>query len=66
MIFYFIQAHMRANTVVRPLFNLFPSDIASRYVDDQFCWGPSLMVAPVMVDGATTRSVYFPPVYKRR
>jgi oligosaccharide 4-alpha-D-glucosyltransferase len=29
--------------------------------NDQFCWGPSLMVAPVLQQGQTNRSVVMPP-----
>ncbi|XP_071523342.1 sucrase-isomaltase, intestinal-like [Panulirus ornatus] len=56
----FHKAHMHGSTVVRPLLNVFPSDLQARDVDDQFMWGNGLMVAPVITKGATSRSVYFP------
>ncbi|XP_076056755.1 sucrase-isomaltase, intestinal-like [Oratosquilla oratoria] len=56
----FHKAHMHGSSVVRPLWNVFPSDVGSRDVDDQFLWGNGLMVAPVITPGATTRDIYFP------
>lgn len=38
----------------------FPADEVVYDVHDQFMWGPSLLVAPVIEKGATTKSVYFP------
>lgn len=45
---------------VRPLFWDFPADPAARTVDDAFMLGPDLLVAPVLVEGAVTRSLYLP------
>nr|XP_045621913.1 sucrase-isomaltase, intestinal-like [Procambarus clarkii] len=56
----FHRAHMFGNSVVRPLLNVFPSDLAARDVDDQFMWGDGLMIAPVLTQGTTSRDVYFP------
>ncbi|KAK7073777.1 hypothetical protein SK128_024244 [Halocaridina rubra] len=56
----FHKAHMHGNSVVRPLLNVFPNDLTARDVDDQFFWGSSLMIAPVITQGATSRDVYFP------
>ena len=47
--------------VVRPLFWEFPDDPASANVTDTWMVGPSLLAAPVLKQGATTRSVYLPP-----
>jgi alpha-D-xyloside xylohydrolase len=45
---------------MRPLFVDFPSDSAAWPVSDEFMFGPSLLVAPVAVSGARSRSVYLP------
>ncbi len=39
---------------------MFPGDAAQTAVDDQYFLGPSLMVAPVVTDGARQRDVAFP------
>ena len=53
---------MHGNTVVRPLFNTYPTDPVARDIDDQFMWGDSMMIAAVVQEGATQRDVYFPEV----
>ena len=45
---------------MRPLWYEFPQDPAAYGVDDQYLLGPELLVAPVTVQGATSRSVVFP------
>ncbi len=46
--------------VLRPLVWEFPDDPAVATLDDEAMLGPSLLVAPVMEQGATTRRVYLP------
>ena len=46
--------------IMRPLFVEFPEDPTSWEVDDQFMFGPDLLVAPVLEQGARERSVYLP------
>ena len=53
---------MIGHSVIRPLFNLYPSDIPSRELSDQFLWGDGIMIAPVLEEGSRARSVYFPAV----
>ena len=45
---------------MRPLFFDFAHDEACWEVDDQFMLGPALLVAPVIVEQATSRDVYLP------
>ena len=37
-----------------------PADRGASMIDDQYMLGPSLLVAPVTKQGATSREVYFP------
>jgi alpha-D-xyloside xylohydrolase len=45
---------------MRPLFFDFPGDEACASIDDQFLFGPDLLVAPVLTEGARQREVYLP------
>jgi hypothetical protein len=45
---------------MRPLVMDYPSDVNARGILDQFLFGPAILVNPVIVAGATTRSVYLP------
>jgi alpha-D-xyloside xylohydrolase len=45
---------------MRPLFVDFPDDAAAWEVEDQFLFGPSILVAPVLAAGQTSREVYLP------
>ena len=45
---------------MRPLWWEFPGDPHAVGVNDQYMLGPDLLVAPVTVQGATTRLVTFP------
>lgn len=55
----FDSANTTGTTVARPLFFEWPTEQYSA-VDKQFLWGSSLMVAPVLEQGATSVSVLFP------
>lgn len=46
--------------VMRHLLVEFPDDPKSRQTHDQYMFGDSLMVAPVLKEGTATRQVYFP------
>lgn len=46
--------------MVRPLFYVFPDDAKALRIEDAFMLGGDLLVAPVLEQGATTRSVYLP------
>jgi alpha-glucosidase len=54
-------AHDTGISIWRPLAVEFPNDAASWPVADEVMVGPGLLVAPVQVAGATSRSVYLPP-----
>lgn len=54
-------AHDTGLAIMRPLAVQFPSDAASWPIADEYMLGPSLLVAPVMMQGATSRAVHLPP-----
>lgn len=61
----YIHAQMRVASQrgippMRPLFVDFPGDSRAWRVDDQFLFGPDLLVAPVLEAGQTAREVYLP------
>jgi alpha-glucosidase len=56
----FDEAAETGKPIVRHLAFVFPSDPALRAVDDQFLLGDDLLVAPVLVEGATSRAVVLP------
>ncbi|HEX2905605.1 MAG TPA: TIM-barrel domain-containing protein, partial [Phototrophicaceae bacterium] len=45
---------------MRPLLVDFPDDVECETVDDQFMFGPELLVAPILHEGARERPVYLP------
>lgn len=47
--------------IMRALWLHFPNDPRSVACADQYLWGKSVLVAPVVEKGATTRQVYLPP-----
>ena len=47
--------------LMRPLFLDWPADPACWRIADQYTLGRSLLVAPVVEEGVTTRSLYLPP-----
>jgi len=53
-------AHEHGAPVMRPLVYDFPADAAGAALADEFMLGPDLLVAPVTVQGATSRAVYLP------
>ncbi len=61
----YIQKHMdiaseNGSPVMRPMFFDYPDDENCYVVDDQFMFGPDILVAPVIEEGATSRKVYLP------
>lgn len=53
-------AHEKGIPPMRPLFFDFPGDAEGAAVDDQFMFGPDLLVAPVLYEGKRSRDVYLP------
>ncbi len=53
-------AHEHGIPPMRPLFFDFPGDEVCSQVDDQFLFGPDLLVAPVLREGARRRDIYLP------
>lgn len=53
-------AHEKGTPVMRPLFYEFPADTTAWEVDDQYMFGPDLLVAPIMHPNLRQRSVYLP------
>jgi alpha-D-xyloside xylohydrolase len=53
-------AHEKGIPPMRPLFFDFLRDETCASIDDQFLFGPDLLVAPVLTEGARTREVYLP------
>ena len=53
-------AHEKGTPVMRPIFFDFAQDPACFTVEDQFMFGPDILVAPVLFQGATERQVYLP------
>uniref|UniRef100_A0A8C4EJJ1 Lysosomal alpha-glucosidase n=1 Tax=Dicentrarchus labrax TaxID=13489 RepID=A0A8C4EJJ1_DICLA len=57
----FHHVHATADTVARPLFVEFPTDPNSQTIDRQFLWGSSLLISPVLEQGAVELAAYLPP-----
>lgn len=53
-------AHEKGTPVIRPLFYDFNQDSEAWNVEDEYLFGDSLLVAPVLYEKSTTRDVYLP------
>lgn len=53
-------AHEKGTPPMRPLFYDFPDEEQTWLIKDQFMFGPGLLVAPVVDEGARKRTVYLP------
>ncbi len=61
----YIMNHMKrasndGTPMMRPLFYDFPEDETCYTIEDQYMFGPDLLIAPVYESGAETRKVYLP------
>ena len=54
------EAHEKGTPVMRPLFYEFPEDKQAWEIEDQYCYGSKLLVAPILETGAASRRVYLP------
>ncbi|MHB1846875.1 MAG: TIM-barrel domain-containing protein, partial [Deltaproteobacteria bacterium] len=54
------QATQTGLGILRPIWVDFPTDPASLGLTDEYLLGDSLLVAPIVTQGATSRSVHFP------
>ncbi len=53
-------ASRRGTPPMRPLFFDYPGDNRCQTIDDQFLFGPDILVAPVLASSAKKRNVYLP------
>ncbi len=53
-------AHEAGTPVMRPLFFDFPTDDNCWEIEDQFMFGPDILVAPIIFEGTKSRKVYLP------
>ena len=60
------RAHTKGEPVMRPLFFDFCTDLKSWDIDDEYMFGPDILVAPVLSEGAESRKVYLPEGTKWR
>ena len=54
------EAHTDGAPVMRPLFYEFPEDKRAWMIENAFMFGSSLLVAPILYAGKTSREVYLP------
>ena len=54
------EAHEKGTPVMRPVFYDFPQDPRCWDITEEYLFGPSLLVAPVLYPGQRSRTVYFP------
>lgn len=56
----YMKAALTGDMFIKPLSFLFPDDEKVRSIEDQLIVGESLMMTPIVQEGATTRTVYLP------
>lgn len=56
----FRENMLNGSPIMRPLWYHFPSDQKTFSMDEEYLFGPSLLVAPVVTKGAQSVDVYFP------
>ena len=53
-------AHEKGTPLMRPLFYDYPEDEKVWEIEDQYMFGPDLLVAPILYEGLRERQVYLP------
>ena len=53
-------AHEKGTPVMRPLFFDYPEDTKAWEIEDQYMFGPDILVAPVVYEGTRELEVYLP------
>ncbi|HWR22360.1 MAG TPA: glycoside hydrolase family 31 protein [Feifaniaceae bacterium] len=53
-------AHEKGTPVIRPLFYDFPEDEKCWDIEDEYMFGPDVLVAPILYQGMMKRTVYLP------
>ena len=56
----FHRVHISGGTIVRSMAHEFPSIAECWPLDEQFLWGSSLLIAPIIYENHTNKSVYLP------
>lgn len=56
----FHLAHTEGSTVARPLLHEFPEDAITWDINNQFLWGPALLISPIVEEHAISTDAYFP------
>ena len=54
------RAHVEGTPVMRPLYYDFHEDVEVRDIGDEYMFGESILVAPIVEEGAVSRRVYLP------
>ncbi len=54
------EAHEKGTPVMRTLFYMYPSDATCWEIEDEYFFGPDVLVAPVLYAGAVSRRIYLP------
>lgn len=54
------EAHKNGAPIMRPLFFEFQNDEKVWDINDEYLYGPDILVAPIIYEGATSREVYLP------
>ena len=54
------EASEKGTPIMRPMFYDFPKDQVAWEVEDQYMFGPNLIVAPIMEEGVAERKIYLP------